>query len=245
MKAININGNIKVYNKIPKFWGNTYNYDKLGNNKHIEDGFRDVIIPNLTNSQVLGNIILDQENDVFTYEIIDKTSETLKNEYTEKVENVYSHLYIRALASSMNKNKLDINFLTAQREEYQDKYDVAKGKINSGSRFQKTLDLINEEMSDEFDEPKLDAILTSFGVTGFQGTQLEKMFKLIEFKFEYGRVAFDSFNKFIRHFRTKCFYWIDNNDFTRLDQAISLASNLPESMSIQDAETIYNQFKAI
>lgn len=167
-----------------------------------------------------------------------------KKIYKEKIETAFSHLYIRALASSMNKSRLDLNFLTAQREVYQDKYDVAKGIITSGVKYDNTLELIQGEMDDEFSEDVLNATLTAFGLTP-NGTHLDKMYQLIIFKFEYGLNAFSNFKKFIERFRTKSFTWLDAGLCDKIDQGIDLVNGLPDALTLQEAETLYNQFNAI
>lgn len=165
--------------------------------------------------------------------------------YKQEIEDVFKYLSIRAEASSMNKSNLDPTFLKAQREEYQDKYDVASGLITSGTRYDKTILLIQNEMADEFSEAVLDAVLPTLGVVGFTGTHLEKMFKLITTKFEYGRAAYDTFNLFVRHFRTKSFLWLETNDWARLEQGIAFAKNIPDSLTLAEAEQLYNDFNLI
>lgn len=242
MKAISINGTVKVFKNIPKYWNNTFNYDKLNESVHLLDGFKDLIKPNISHTELLGEIYLDGE--IYIYNIINKSDDVLKDEYSEKIEYAFSYLYIRSLASSMNKSNFDLNFLTAQREEYQDKYDVAKGNINSGTRYDNTLSLIQQEMNDEFNESVLDNILHTIGVTP-QGTHLNKMFQLIIVKFDYGRNLFDNFNKFSRHFRTKTFLWVENKEWDKLKTSLDLINVLPSSLTLQDAEEFYNQFNLI
>lgn len=165
--------------------------------------------------------------------------------YKKEIEDLFKYLSIRAEASSMNKSNLDPIFLKAQREEYQDKYDVASGLITSGSKYDKTLLLIQNEMSDEFSEAVLDVVLPALGVVNFTGTHLEKMFKLITTKFEYGRAAYDTFNLFVRHFRTKSFLWLETNEWVKLKQAIEFVKNIPDSLTLAEAEQLYNDFNLI
>ncbi len=77
MIANNINGVIKVFNSIPKRWGNTFNYDKLDNSIHYADGFKEMVIPSITSIQKLGEVYLDVDNDVYTNYILNKTQEEL------------------------------------------------------------------------------------------------------------------------------------------------------------------------
>lgn len=251
MKAIEVNNEILVFKEIPNKWGNTFNYNKLDSSKHINDGFRELIKPVLSDNQKLGAIFYDGSNDYFTYNIINLTQseidekESVKSlDYKRKIEDSFSYLYVRALASSMNKSKLDLSFLTAQREVYEDKYKVSKGQLISGVVHDNTLSLIQAEMNDEFSEAVLDTILTEYGVTP-TGSHLNKMFQLIVFKFEYGLGAFSSYKKFMEHFRTKALLWLDNKEWSKIDSAISLVEGMPSSLTLAEAESLYNQFNTI
>jgi len=75
MKA-NIN-DLKVFGKIPKEYNNTDSYDLL-NEKHYDDGWRDVVKPTLKENEKLGSIYFDEVNDVITYNVVTLTSEELK-----------------------------------------------------------------------------------------------------------------------------------------------------------------------
>jgi len=167
-----------------------------------------------------------------------------KKYYSNEIEKYFKYLYVRALASSMNKSNLDIGFLTAQREVYQDKYDVAKGIITSGVKYDNTLELIQGEMVDEFSEDVLDVVLPTFGITP-TGTHLNKMFQLIIFKFEYGLNAFSNFKKFIERFRTKCFTWLDVQLYSKIESAFSIVDDMPESLTLVEAQQLYDNFNAI
>lgn len=244
MKAIKINNKIQVFNYIPKKWKGVSEYDKLSSSVHYNDGFRDLLHPTINNQQKLGEIYHDIENDIFTYYVLEKTDEENKNYYRNRIEDYFSYLYTRSLASSMNKSNLEINFLTAQREVYKDKYEVSKGQLTSGVVYNNTLSLIQAEMNDEFSETVLDTILTTYGVTP-TGSHLNKMFQLIVFKYEYGLKVFSSYKRFIEHFRTKSFLWIDEKEWGKLDDVLNLVSNLPSSISLEEAEVLYNQFNNI
>lgn len=79
MVAIIIDGQIKTYNSIPKTFGNKLNYDLSNSQRHYNDGFRDVVYPQfdpLTDS--LGTIFFDESKDVFTYEIVSKPQEEIR-----------------------------------------------------------------------------------------------------------------------------------------------------------------------
>ena len=81
MKAIDINGNIKVYNQLPSSWqGVIGNFSKLSDEEIKAYGFYDVIIPEFNiRTQELSNLFFDNDLNAFTYVINNKTwSETLE-----------------------------------------------------------------------------------------------------------------------------------------------------------------------
>jgi len=90
MKAINIDGTIKIYNNLKSFGG------ALGlqysNDPELEElGFYDVVTPTTKQSQELGAIEWDSKNKVFTYPIKNKTySQSVAELKTQKIENLKS-----------------------------------------------------------------------------------------------------------------------------------------------------------
>ena len=80
MKAIQINGSIKTYSKLPKTWVTVIGgFDLLSDSDLQSYGFYDVVIPEYnSNIQTLGDIEFDSNNNVYTYPVVDLTwSETL------------------------------------------------------------------------------------------------------------------------------------------------------------------------
>ena len=165
-------------------------------------------------------------------------------EYQEKINNYFSIMYIRALSSSMNKSNKDINYLLALKEEYTDKYNVSKGTLTSGDDFDNINASILGEMEDEFTEDYLNTLLPLYGIP-VTGTHLQKMYSLIVFKYEFGLNAYISFSQFIRRFRSKSNKWIGDNNFAKLDTAFSMVDDLPGTLSVSEAEILFNQFKAL
>ena len=252
--ANNINGVIKLYEEIPTVFElkpNVSYYNLQDESVHIDDGFWIVEKLPLGLNQYYGAIEQKGVEQKYHYPIIDKTQEEIDTEleikvtqYKERINGYFSHMYIRALSSSMNKRSTDLNYLLGLREEYEDKYAVSNGTLTSGSNYIATKDSILGEMEDEFTEAYLDTRLPLYGLP-VEGTHLEKMYAIIVFKYEYGLQAFNTFNSFIRRFRTKCNKWVDDNEFTKLDSAFSIVDTLPDTLSMNDAETLYNQFNNI
>ena len=71
MKAIEIDGNWKLYQTLPKVWNNKQPYNA------IEEGFKDVVRPAISNTQRLGGLVYDDVDDILTYQVIDKTEEEI------------------------------------------------------------------------------------------------------------------------------------------------------------------------
>jgi len=92
MKAINIDGTIKIYSNLKSFGG------ALGlqysSDSDLETlGFYDIVTPTTKQSQELGAIEWDADNSVFTYPVQNKTySQTVAELKTQKIENL-KHIY--------------------------------------------------------------------------------------------------------------------------------------------------------
>jgi len=84
MKAIEINGEIKTFNSVPKVWKDTNGtHLNIGDGKSF--GFKDVVYPDFNGLiQELSNLHL--AGDVFTYDVINKpTKETLEELKQQKI----------------------------------------------------------------------------------------------------------------------------------------------------------------
>ena len=81
MKAIEINGEIKTFSKLPNRWKNYTNFPLASEELLKQEGFFDVVQPeHNTETQRLGEIYFDEAKEVFTYPVIDKTQEGLDQE---------------------------------------------------------------------------------------------------------------------------------------------------------------------
>ncbi len=190
--------------------------------------------------------------------------------YKDSIENAFSYLYTRALASSMNKSNLNREFLEAQKEAYKKKFDVSSHFLNTGYVFSddislvkstittgtddeknvlaktylSTLKILKDEMDTEFSEVYLNNVLNSYGIIP-TGTHFNKMFQLVIFKFKSGSELFDDFFQFIEVFRTKSLTWLDGGFWGKLDGAIAIVKGAPNSLTLTEAETLYNQFNSL
>ncbi len=79
---------LKVLSKIPKYYNNTDSYNLL-TEKHYEDGWRDVVTPELEPNEKLGGVYFDETNDVITYNVVVKSSEEIENETRKAIKSIY------------------------------------------------------------------------------------------------------------------------------------------------------------
>lgn len=78
MKGINLNGTIKTYSSVPKTWDNILGVNYMSDEELKGIGFYDVVVPETKQSEQLGDIYFDADNEVFTYSIESLTySETV------------------------------------------------------------------------------------------------------------------------------------------------------------------------
>lgn len=88
MIAIEINGEIKTFSKLPKVWS-----DANGTHLNIGDGkafgFYDVVTPPTKQSEQLGDIYFDADAEVFTYPVESKTyTQTVAELKEQKIANL-------------------------------------------------------------------------------------------------------------------------------------------------------------
>lgn len=89
MKAKDYNGTIKVYNRVPKSYGNIIGgFDLLSDSDLEGHGFYDVVVPTYDSRiKELGDIYFDSANSQFTYPVNNKTwTESLVDLKTAKIK---------------------------------------------------------------------------------------------------------------------------------------------------------------
>lgn len=100
MKGINLNGTIKTYSSVPKTWGNILGVNYMSDEDLKGLGFYDVVRPSTKQSEELGDIYFDANNEVFTYPVESKTyTETVAELKEQKIANL-KHLYNSKLAKT-------------------------------------------------------------------------------------------------------------------------------------------------
>lgn len=140
MHAIEINEEIKVYNKLPKSWGNIIaGFDTLPDEELQTHGFYNIITPNYNYAtQILGNIYFDSENNFFTYPVTDKTwSQTLEELKSIKISDL--QFYTNHLLSDTDwyvtrkyERNIDIpESIQSERETILNNHDTKETEINA------------------------------------------------------------------------------------------------------------------
>ena len=99
MIAIDLNGTIKTFSRLPKVWS-----DENGTHLNITDGqvfgFYSVVTPAINQSEELGDIYFDVDAEVFTYPVESRTYvQTLDQLKEQKIANL-KHLYNSELAKT-------------------------------------------------------------------------------------------------------------------------------------------------
>ena len=94
MKAIDINGQINTYDKIPSSWGNILGGFNLLPYKELKKyGFYDVVIPNYDSRvEDLGELYFDNASETFTKDVLNRTWVLTLAELKEQQINNFKHL---------------------------------------------------------------------------------------------------------------------------------------------------------
>ena len=236
MKA-HINDIQKIYSDIPKKWnvnGNlVFNYNLL-TDQHFTDGWRDVVLPSITELQKYSEsyILVD---DIVTKEVIDLTDEEIKVIYLTKLVDLVNSLDKRILVSSVNKEESDIEYLKNQTGRYLEKYKVAKQYVDS-------LGVIIS------DQTWYDAIVSELNETNaIQGVNITVMdfMQLIVGYYENGEFRNKKFQVALERFRAKTKDFILVHNWVKADECMNLALTLPSAMSLQDLDNKLTELDAI
>lgn len=94
MYAIDINGEIKTHNNLPKSFGNVIGgFDTISDEQAQAFGFYSVVVPQYdSRTENLGNIYFDSDNNVFTYPVnIRIWEETLSELKITKINSLKLH----------------------------------------------------------------------------------------------------------------------------------------------------------
>ena len=139
-KAIEINGEIKVYNTLPKSWSNVIGGFHLLSDEQLESyGFYNVVTPEHNQSvEELSEIYFDSDNDVFTYDVSDKTwSQTVAELKTRRINNFKSIINNELqktdwyIIRSVDNGDDVPSIITDERAELRSQADTVESELNS------------------------------------------------------------------------------------------------------------------
>lgn len=142
MKAIEINGQIKTYDRLPKSWGNVLGgFDLLSDDELKNYGFYDVVIPNHDSRiQQLGDLYFDSASETFTKDVSNKTWTQTLEELKEQQINNFKHSTGSKLQETdwyviRNQEIGDAipSDITSARQALRDQCDTVESEINSKS----------------------------------------------------------------------------------------------------------------
>tara|TARA_R110001592_G_scaffold281133_1_gene548519 strand:+ start:57 stop:518 length:462 start_codon:yes stop_codon:yes gene_type:complete len=140
MKAIEINGTIKVYSKLPNSWkGVMGNFSKLSDEEIKAYGFYDVVTPDYNSTiKKLSDIFWDADNEVFTYNVSDiefsQTISELKEAKINELKNRINFELVKTdwyITRKVERN-IDIpSNIVAQRNDLFSKCETKEVEINA------------------------------------------------------------------------------------------------------------------
>ena len=143
MKAIEINGNIKTFNRLPKNWdsdGTTIvNFNKLSDAEAEAYGFYDVVMPTYDSvTQQISNLHFDGRKKKFVYDVTDKVfsqtleqaKDTKKQEVKKKAGDLLKVTDWYVIRNADISAGIPENIAT-EREDIRDKADAAELEIDA------------------------------------------------------------------------------------------------------------------
>ena len=140
MKAIQIDGKIKVYNPLPNSWkGVMGNFSMLSDEEIKAYGFYDVVTPDYNSkSQELSDIFWDAGNEVFTYTVNEKEwSQTLDELKQLKITSLKVNIQHKLNETDWyvtRKSERDIDIpsdITTERNNLFSKCETKETEINN------------------------------------------------------------------------------------------------------------------
>ena len=141
MKAIEINGKIKTFNRLPKTWNDGVNlyldFTKVENPQDF--GFFDVVMPSYDSvTQQISNLHFDKKKKKFVYDVTDKVfSQTLEQAKETKKQEVKAMAYRLLQPTDWYGIRLAINGIalpqniTDERNEIIRKSNIAEVEIDN------------------------------------------------------------------------------------------------------------------
>ena len=140
MKAIEINGQIKTYDKLPSSWGNVLGgFDLLSDDELKNYGFYDVVIPDYDlRIEDLGELYFDSASETFTKDVSDRTwVQTLSELKQQRIYNFNCDIKIKLqetdwyiIRNQETGDEIPADIISA-RQALRDQSEVVENEINA------------------------------------------------------------------------------------------------------------------
>ena len=140
MKAIEINGQIKTYDKLPSSWGNVLGgFDLLSDDELKNYGFYNVVIPNYDlRIEDLGELYFDSASEIFTKDVSDRTwVQTLSELKQQRIYNFNCDIKIKLqetdwyiIRNQETGDEIPADIISA-RQALRDQSEVVENEINA------------------------------------------------------------------------------------------------------------------
>ena len=140
MKAIDINGKIKQYSKLPSSWGNVLGgFDLLTDDELKTYGFYDVVIPEYDSRvEDLGELYFDSASETFTKDVSGKTWVKTLSELKEEVIFNFNYLTQIKLQNTdwyiVRNQEIGTAIpadITTERQTLRDQANIVETEINA------------------------------------------------------------------------------------------------------------------
>ena len=141
MKAIEINGEIKVYKRLPNSWkGVMGNFSMLSDEEIKAYGFYDVVTPDYnTKSEKLSDIFWDGDQNIFTYNVEDRdlSNITIEELKQNQIKDLKAIGYMELEKTDWyvwrkSEKNIDIpDTISSERDEIREKINAKELEINA------------------------------------------------------------------------------------------------------------------
>ena len=141
MKAIEINGEIKVYKRLPNSWkGVMGNFSMLSDEEIKAYGFYDVVTPDYnTKSEKLSDIFWDGDQNIFTYNVEDRdlSNITIEELKQNQIKDLKAIGYMELEKTDWyvwrkSEKNIDIpDTISSERDEIREKINTKELEINA------------------------------------------------------------------------------------------------------------------
>lgn len=162
-----------------------------------------------------------------------------------KIFEVVNKLNTSALARATNKNGIVLSKeeLINLKNEYQIIYKVAKSYIDNAIIIDSLIfETLEFEQINDFTGDKLYQVANYLQINTSGNSRIEIYCKIVILKYEMGELLFNSYQSFIRVFRSKMITFLDKNDFEKINLGFDKVASITNETSDEEITVKFNQF---